>query len=183
MSALSACALRQVLLTSERLILKDEVEDAFWRLAQALDTHYQDKNPIVMVVMNGGLIPAAKLLSRVTFYHRMHYLHATRYKGTQGGALEWKHKPDISLTGEHVLLIDDIFDEGMTLRAVVEALKEDSPASIKTVALLNKTHSRKPRDFTLDFVGLHVPDRYVFGCGMDYHGYLRHLEDVWALKS
>ena len=62
-----------------------------------------------MVVMNGGLIPAGQLLTHLTFYHRMHYIHASRYRDNEGtNELDWKFKPDVSIEGEHVLLIDDI---------------------------------------------------------------------------
>jgi len=137
-----------------------------------------------MVVMNGGLIPAGQLLTHLTFYHRMHYIHATRYRDNEGtNELDWKFKPDVSIEGEHVLLIDDIFDEGITLKAVVEELSKEKPLSHESCVLLNKQHDRKVADFDVDFVGIDVADRYVYGCGMDFHGYLRHLPGIYAIKE
>ncbi len=174
----------KTLRNSECLISSIEVAAAYERLAAQLNLHYAGLNPIVMVVMNGGLIPAGQLLTQLTFYHRMHYIHATRYRDNQGtNELLWKHKPDVNLKGEHVLLIDDIFDEGITLKAVVEELKAEEPASLDCCVLLNKLHDRKVKDFDVDFVGLDVDDRFVFGCGMDYHGYLRHLPGIYAIKE
>ncbi len=184
MTQLTNQEIEQALRNSECLISTLEVSAAYQRLAAQINLHYAGLNPIVMVVMNGGLIPAGQLLTQFTFYHRMHYIHATRYRNNQGtNELEWKYKPDVSLAGEHVLLIDDIFDEGITLKAVVDELGKEKPASLNSCVLLNKVHDRKIADFEVDFVGLEVADRYVYGCGMDYHGYLRHMPGIYAIKE
>lgn len=184
MPALSNQEIEHVLRNSECLISRIEVQAAYERLAASVNLYYAGRNPIVMVVMNGGLIPAGQLLTQFTFYHRMYYIHATRYRDNQGtDKLTWLHRPDVNLAGEDVLLIDDIFDEGITLKAVVDELRAENPASVRTCVLLNKVHARKVADFTTDFVGLDVADRYVYGCGMDYHGYLRHMPGIYALKE
>lgn len=176
--------LENVLRHSECLITAAEINSAYDRLAAQLNLHYAGLNPIVMVVMNGGLIPAGQLLTKLTFFHRMEYLHATRYRENQGSNdLLWKMRPNANLKDEHVLLIDDIFDEGITLAAIVNELKEQQPKTLKTCVLLNKLHDRKVPNFEIDFCGTEVIDRYIYGCGMDYHGYLRHLPGIYALKE
>ena len=145
--------IEKTLRNSECLISSIEVAAAYERLAAQLNLHYAGLNPIVMVVMNGGLIPAGQLLTHLTFYHRMHYIHASRYRDNAGtNELDWKFKPDVSIEGEHVLLIDDIFDEGITLKAIVEELGKEKPLSIECCVLLNKEHDRKVADFDVDFV-------------------------------
>lgn len=184
MTQLTNQDIESTLRNSECLISTLEVAAAYQRLAAQINLHYAGLNPIVMIVMNGGLIPAGQLLTQFTFYHRMHYVHASRYRENTGThQLEWKYKPDVALAGEHILLIDDIFDEGITLKAVVNELAKENPASINTCVLLNKLHDRKVDDFSVDFVGLDVADRYVYGCGMDYHGYLRHMPGIYAIKQ
>lgn len=184
MTQISNQEIEKTLRNSECLISSIEVAAAYERLAAQLNLHYAGLNPIVMVVMNGGLIPAGQLLTHLTFYHRMHYIHASRYRNNEGtNDLDWKFKPDVSLEGEHVLLIDDIFDEGITLKAIVEELGKENPLSIESCVLLNKEHDRKVADFEVDFVGINVADRYVYGCGMDFHGYLRHLPGIYAIKE
>ena len=184
MSQISNREIEQTLRNSECLISSIEVAAAYERLAAILNLHYAGLNPIVMVVMNGGLIPAGQLLTQLTFYHRMSYIHATRYRDNKGtNELDWKYRPDINIKDEHILLIDDIFDEGITLKAIVDEFKVENPASINCCVLLNKQHDRKVTDFDVDFVGLDVPDRYVYGCGMDFHGYLRHLPGIYAIKE
>lgn len=180
---LSNQELEDVLRRSECLINAAQINAAYDHLAAQLNLHYAGLNPLVMVVMNGGLIPAGQLLTRLTFFHRMDYLHATRYRNNQGVGLEWKMRPRSPVAGEHVLLIDDIFDEGITLKAVVDELLAQNPASLKTCVLINKLHDRKIAGFAADFIGTDVEDRYIYGCGMDYHGYFRHLPGIYALKN
>lgn len=160
------------------------VDAAYDRLAAALRAEYAGKNPLVLTVMIGGLVPAAEILKRVDFAFELDYLHATRYRGaTTGGGLLWKRQPDTSLEGRHVLVIDDILDEGHTLVAVRKALLEFSPASLKVAVLADKKHDRRAPEAHAEFIGLTLPDRYVFGCGMDYKEYWRQLPAIYAVKE
>ncbi len=175
--------LESILNNSECLISEQRIVAAYEKLAVTLNIHYSDLNPIVLVVLNGGLIPAGHLFTRLSFFHRMDYIHATRYHENKGGSeVFWKAKPKLDIKGEHILLIDDIFDEGATLKQTVQELKKQNPASIKTCVLLDKVHNRKVEGFKPDFIGTEVEDRYIYGCGMDYSGYLRHLPGIYALK-
>ncbi len=160
------------------------VSAAYDRLAAALGAEYAGKNPLVLAVMIGGLVPAAEILRRVDFPFELDYLHATRYRGaTSGGGLLWKRQPDAPLAGRHVLVIDDILDEGHTLLAVRKALLEFAPASLKVAVLAEKKHARLAPGAHAEFIGLSVPDRYVFGCGMDYKEYWRQLPAIYAVKE
>lgn len=181
---LSNTELEDILKRSECLITESRIHAAYDKLAATLNLHYATMNPIILIVLNGGLIPAGHLLTRLSFMHRMDYIHATRYKDNKGtNDLLWKAKPDLDLTNEHLLLVDDIFDEGITLKKITEELKTYNPASIMTCCLLDKDHDRKAENFKVDFIGTTVEDRYIYGCGMDYHGYLRHLPGIYALKD
>jgi hypoxanthine phosphoribosyltransferase len=160
------------------------VSDAYDRLAAELSAEYAGRNPLVLAVMIGGLVPAAEILRRVDFPFELDYLHATRYRGaTSGGGLIWKRQPDAALEGRHVLVIDDILDEGHTLVAVRKALMEFGPASLKVAVLAEKKHQRRAPSAHAEFIGLAVPDRYVFGCGMDYKEYWRQLPAIYAVKD
>jgi len=160
------------------------VNAAYDRLAAALSAEYGGRNPLVLAVMIGGMVPAAEILKRVEFPFEMDYLHATRYRGaTSGGGLLWKRQPDAVLGGRHVLVIDDILDEGHTLVAVRKALQEFAPASLKVAVLADKLHDRRASEAHAEFIGLSVPDRYVFGCGMDYKEYWRQLPAIYAVRQ
>lgn len=180
---LSNSELEDVLRRSECLITQAQIEAAYDKLAAQLNLHYHGLDPLVLVVMTGGLIPAGHLLTRLSFFHRMDYVHATRYHENKGcHDLIWKRIPEAeAIRDQHVLLIDDIYDEGLSLFLITQKLKEFQPQSLKSCVLLDKQHNRKVPDFHADFIGCSVIDRYIYGCGMDYHGYLRHLPGIYAL--
>lgn len=147
------------------------------RLEQRLAIH---DRITLMVLMNGGLYPGVELARRLRRPILMDHLHATRYRGaTRGGELHWRSWP--SVVEGSILLVDDIFDEGYTLQAVREKLLADGAEAVITAVLALKQHERGlPRDW-VDDAALPVPDRYVFGCGMDWNGYWRQLDEIWAL--
>lgn len=173
-----------LLAASERIHSAAEVATALDTLAARIRDCYGQSPLHVLSVMNGGFFPAAELLQRLRNPMYIDYLHATRYRGdTNGGELVWKVAPPADIAGRDVLIIDDILDEGHTLEAIVEAVRAGGPASVRVAVLLRKQHTRCVDPSLADFVGLQVPDRYVFGCGMDVHGFWRQLPEIRALKA
>lgn len=153
------------------------------RMAVAINRELSDAHPLVITVMHGGLIPAGMLLPRLDFLLQVDYLHATRYRGEiRGGELHWQVHPHRSLEGRTVLLIDDIFDEGHTLAAIHRYCVGAGAVRVLGAVLVDKLHDRKA-DYRPDFIGLEVPDCYVFGYGMDYKDYLRNAPGIFAVKE
>lgn len=176
---------RAVLAEADCLHSAAAVQAAYDRLARDISAKYAEHNPLVLTVMNGGLIPTAEIVGRLSFALEQDYLHATRYRGaTSGGGLVWKKQPDAKrISGRHVLVIDDILDEGHTLVAIRRALLEFEPASFAVAVTCEKIHDRRAPGASADFIGLAVEDRYVFGCGMDYKEYWRQLPAIYAVKG
>ncbi|WP_223879105.1 hypoxanthine-guanine phosphoribosyltransferase [Chitinimonas arctica] len=162
-----------------------EVSAALDQMAQAITADLCDKNPLVYVVLNGGIIAAGQLLPRLRFPLEVSYLHATRYGDkTQGGRLNWKVKPTEDMNGRTVLIIDDILDEGNTLVAVLEYCRAQGASEVLTAVVVNKRHDRKAiPGMTGDYVGIDVEDRFLFGCGMDYKGFWRNTLGIYAVKG
>jgi hypoxanthine phosphoribosyltransferase len=154
-------------------------------LAGEISEQFRDKNPLVYTVMNGGLIFAGKLLPRLDFPLELAYLHATRYgMATVGTRLDWRVRPTQKLEGRHVLVLDDILDEGHTLNAILEYLRDEGAADVRSAVLVHKLHERKALPgMRADFSGLDVEDRFLFGCGMDYQGYWRNTGGIYAVKG
>jgi hypoxanthine phosphoribosyltransferase len=101
-----------------------------------------------------------------------------------GGELHWKALPQLALLDRTVLVVDDILDEGHTLQAILNAIKAQGAEQVYTAVLLDKQHERKANpDYKPDFVGLTIPDRYVFGYGMDYKEYWRNAPGIYAVKD
>ncbi len=161
----------------------EAVDQAFVDLARAITPVLADRCPVVLCVMQGGLVTAGRLLPLLDFPLEQDYLQASRYgHSLSGGGLRWMARPSIPLTGRTVLLLDDIHDEGQTLAAIVDDCRRAGAETVMTAVLVNKRHERK-RGTSADFHALEVPDRYVFGCGMDYHGFLRNLPGIYALNE
>ncbi len=172
----------EALATAEQLYSRSEVEQTLDRMALEITARLSGTDPIVLCVLNGALIPMGQLLTRLSFPLRQDYIHASRYRGeTTGTELEWIGRPSTSLRGETVLVVDDILDEGITLLEIVRACQDAGAESVWTAVLVEKLHDRG-NGFKADFVGLEVDDRYVFGFGMDYKGYLRNAAGIYAVK-
>jgi hypoxanthine phosphoribosyltransferase len=168
---------------AELLYSEQQVEAALARMAQEISARLKDRNPLVVCVMTGGLIAAARLVMRLDFPLQIDYLHATRYAGnTQGGRLKWLVKPSHALANREILLIDDILDEGVTLSALVKHCKDAGARAAYSAVLIERQRERK-NGLRADFVGLTVPDRYVFGYGMDYKEYWRNLPGIYAAQE
>jgi len=159
------------------------VAAALARMGAEITARLRDSNPLVLCVLTGGIIPMGQLLTHLDFPLQTDYLHATRYRGaTCGGELHWLARPRMAVQGRTVLVVDDILDEGLTLKAILDALRAEGAAAVYSAVLVEKLHDRK-NGMQADFVGLTVPDRYVFGCGMDYKEYLRNAPGIFAVKG
>lgn len=164
------------------LYSEQEVEAAIDAMADAISGRLYGHNPILLCIMNGGLILTGRLATRLKFPMQMDYLHATRYRDkTHGADLHWERHPSISLQGRQVLVIDDILDEGETLAAVVAHCRAQGAQTVLSAVLVDKLHDRKATNLKADFVGLEVPDYYLYGYGMDYKGYLRNAPGIFAV--
>jgi len=177
---------QRVLENAELIITPQQIDQAIHQLAAEINTQFAEtERPVIILpVMNGGLILGGHLISRLEFPLIVDYLHATRYRdSTSGNDLQWKVKPQQSLKGRSLLIVDDIFDEGFTLQAVLDYCKEQEVASVHTVVLVEKEHPRPKANIKCDFTGLRVEDKYVFGFGMDYKGYHRNLNAIYAVSD
>jgi hypoxanthine phosphoribosyltransferase len=175
---------RSLLEQSEVVFERDAVQAAVDRMADSVNAHYGDQPIVLLGVMTGAILPMAWLAVRLKMPLTMDFVHATRYRGgLHGHELEYRVPPRLDLEGQHVLVVDDIFDEGHTLAAIKGSVEKRKAASVRLAALVRKDHDRGlPRDY-VDFVGLDVPDVYVFGCGMDAYEEWRHLDCIMALNG
>ena len=171
------------LLAGADLIFSEaDVRAAIDRLADDITGKLSDKLPLALCVMTGGLYLAGAMLSKLQFPLEVDYVHASRYRGeTEGGRLEWLAEPHLDVEGRTILLLDDILDEGHTLAAIRDRLIVLGAMDVKIAVLVEKALDHT-KPIGADFVGLRVPNRYVFGCGMDAYGWWRNLPEIRALK-
>lgn len=169
--------------TARRVYSPRAVSRALDAMAAKLTPRLRKKNPVVVAVMHGGAFAAIELCKRFSFPHEFDYVHVTRYRGeTEGGQLAWRVKPSANLAGRTVLVVDDILDQGKTLRALDAELERIGARDRLTAVLVVKRLANVERpDVTV--AGLDVDDVYVFGSGMDYRGYWRELTGIYAVAE
>lgn len=174
----------QQLLEKAQLVHSEEaVEAAIIRLGRELTEAVQTESPIVICVMGGGLIFSGQLLTKLKFPLEIDYLHASRYQNQIiGQTLVWYVLPKLNLTGRTVLLLDDILDEGITLKAIQEKCLELGAKKVLSAVLVEKKLDHA-KPIVADFVGLEVPNHYVFGYGMDAYGWWRNLPAIYSLSE
>jgi hypoxanthine phosphoribosyltransferase len=160
-----------------------QVQAAVERLAVEIEREFGERYPLVLAVMGGAVVFAGQILPRLRFPLDFDYVHASRYgAATQGARVEWRVRPPEIVKGRVVLVLDDILDHGETMAAIRKGLLELGAESVHSAVLVEKKlNSRKP--IAPDFVGLQIPDRFVFGCGMDAKGLWRNLPEIRAMKG
>jgi hypoxanthine phosphoribosyltransferase len=173
----------KILNSADCLYSADAVTQAVQRIAAQITSQLAQANPLVLCVMSGAAVFAGHLLPQLRFPLEFDYLHATRYAGaTRGGQLEWKVFPHAAVAGRTVLIVDDILDEGHTM-SEIRARAMAAGAQRFYSAVLAEKELGAPKAIVADFVGLKLPNRYVFGYGMDVEGAWRNLPDIYALKQ
>ncbi len=160
-----------------------QVQHALDKMAASISADLKNSNPLIIAVMSGAVIPTGHLLTRLSFPLEIDYVHATRYDGDiKGTELKWIVEPRCSLKDRVIIIIDDILDEGYTLEAIIKYCYLKGAVDVKTAVLVEKDHQRGV-SVAVDYIGLTVPDRYVFGYGMDYKGFLRNANGIYAVKG
>ena len=160
-----------------------EVQAALRRVASEIEARLSSAYPLVLAVMGGAVVFAGQLLPLLRFPLDFDYIHASRYgTATRGAAIDWRVSPPESVAGRTVLVVDDILDGGQTMAAIRERLLALGAAAFHCAVLVEKTLNRE-KPIRADFVGLRIPDRFVFGYGMDAKGFWRNLPEIRAMHG
>lgn len=174
---------RQILEEADLLCSAEESALAVRRVAAEITVRLAAANPLVLAVMGGAVVFTGQLLPQLIFPLEFDYLHVSRYGDvTSGGQLAWIVEPRSAVAGRVVLVVDDILDEGVTLAEVVRRLLAQGASEVLSAVFADKNIGRA-KPIAADFVGLRLPNRYVFGYGMDVRGAWRNLPAVYAVKG
>ncbi len=167
---------------AQQLFDQFEVDKAIQNLAAKLQPDLEDQFPLLLCVMNGGLYLSGQLMRFWNFPMTVDYVHATRYRlATLGRDVLWKAYPQNSLKDRHVIIVDDIFDQGFTLEEIKSYCLKQGAKKCTSVFLIRKSHARKKADIEADHYALECGDFYVYGSGMDFHSHFRNLPGVFAV--
>ena len=181
--SLSTQQARDILQQADLLYTEQQVQAALHKVATQINGALAEQFPLLLSVMGGAVIFSGQLLPLLDFPLDFDYVHVSRYGDARhGGAMKWKVEPGENVRGRVVLLLDDILDEGHTLHALHERVMALGAQRCYSAVFADKLHG-KDKPIHADFVGMQIPDRFVFGYGMDIQGAWRNLPAIYAVKE
>jgi len=168
-----------------RLVVpRAEVDAAFRRLVADTQPLVAADPCVLLGVLLGGIVPLVRLAGLLDGDFLLDTCRIGRYgHAMRGGDLRFIAPPRLNLRDQHVVIVDDIFDEGVTLEFLARHCREAGARRVTTVVLVRKRHARPVAGHEPDIIGLEIGDEYVFGCGMDLRGHWRHLPEIWGVPA
>jgi len=164
------------------LISASQIQRRVGELGAQISRDYSGQAPMAVGVLKGVFFFMADLLRHISLPVSVDFMAISSYEEDSGGAVKILKDLDLSIAEQHVLLVEDIVDTGMTLNRILERLWSHRPASLKVCALLDK-RARRLVDVPLDYIGFEVPDEFVVGYGLDYRQRYRNLPFIGVLKQ
>ncbi len=163
------------------LISQARIRTRVRQLGRAITKRYAGQRPLFLGIMNGALFFLADLLRAVDLDYEISCVRLASYAGTQStGHVRGLESMGDSFKGRQVVIVDDIFDTGQTLAALVARLKELGAADVRICVLLHKKKRQLP--VKIDWIGFKIPDKFVVGYGLDYNGRYRGLKQIRVLE-
>lgn len=165
------------------LVTEEEIAKRVAEIGAALTEEYEDKMPLVVCVLKGASFFFTDLCRAMKCHLFMDFIAVSSYGGEakSSGVVRIVKDLDTSITGRHVIIVEDIIDSGLTLKHLRELLSSRKPLSIKTVSLLDKQARHEP-ELAADVTGFTIPDEFVVGYGLDYASFYRNLPYIGVLK-
>lgn len=163
------------------LISREELRERIEDLGRQITRDYQGKDLVCIGLLRGGFIFLADLIREISLEMDVDFMRTASYGHGEesSGIVEILDRHKVDIRGKEVLLVDDIIDSGRTISTVVDLLKKEEPASIKTCLMLDKP-SRREVDFTPDYVAFEIPDVFIVGCGLNYGDYCRNIPYIYT---
>ncbi|HYG19235.1 MAG TPA: hypoxanthine phosphoribosyltransferase [Ohtaekwangia sp.] len=170
-------------LTFDQFISQSDIQQKVRFLADQINADYVDKTPVMLPVLNGSFMFAADLIRQVDIPCRVSFVKVSSYSGTAStGQLKSLIGLEESLFNQHILIIEDIIDSGLTLERIVTELKALGTKSVEVAALLRKQPAREKGIF-IKYTGFEIAEEFVVGYGLDYDGLGRNLKDIYSTKA
>ena len=166
------------------LIPQGEIARRVRELGLSLSRDYEGKNPLLVGVLKGAMVFMADLMRAADIPLAADFIAVGSYGGTtrSSGVVKITADLSVSIEDRHVVIVEDIIDTGRTISYLKRNLQTRHPASVKVMALLNKSERREV-EVALDYVGFTIPKEFVVGYGLDYRGLYRNLPYIAALEE
>ena len=161
---------------------RSQIHNSIDHIAERINCDYAGKEILFVAVLNGAFLFAADLVRKVKPLCRITFVRVASYKGDKSsGIIKELIGLKEDLNDRHIILVEDIVDTGFTLGHIMTQIKSTyKPASIAVATLLFKPQSYR-KNIVIDYVGIEIPPDFVVGCGLDYNGYGRNLEDIYTI--
>ncbi len=168
----------KVLLSEETLSKKVD------ELAEKIDNDFAGEKVIVIGVLKGSFMFLSDLVKKITLPAEVYFIEASSYgAGTQTtGVVKISKDVERDLTGQNVIVVEDIIDTGITMEKVMELLRARGAKEVKLCACLSKP-SRRKVDINIDYLGFEVPDEFVVGYGLDVDEMYRNLPYIGVVEN
>jgi len=169
--------------TTQILISQRRISSAVKRLAQQISADYQGKTPVIVGILTGSFVFVADLIRQLDIPLEIDFVQLPSYgRGTETtGKISMTKGLKSSVTGRHVLIVEDIVDTGLTISYLLNILHRENPASLKVCALTDKP-SRRRVPLNIDYLGFTVPDKFIVGYGIDWNNRYRYLPDICCVE-
>jgi hypoxanthine phosphoribosyltransferase len=166
------------------LISHEEIQSRVQELARSISDDYSDRKIILIGVLKGAFIFLSDLSRALDIPHMIDFMAVSSYGSstTSSGIVRIIKDLDNPITNQHIILVEDIIDSGLTLKYLINMLKNRSPASISVCALLDKS-CKHPNEKLADYLGFEIPDKFVVGYGLDYKQYHHNLNFISYIKD
>jgi hypoxanthine phosphoribosyltransferase len=169
----------------EVLIDQDELQKRVAELGEQISQDYQGDELLLVCILRGGVMFLSDLMRHISIPHMIDFMAVSSYGvGVRRSRGQSRITLDINtdIHNMHVLLVEDIVDSGYTVKAVLELLSARQPKSLKVCALLDKVERREV-EVPIDYRGFVIPDKFVFGYGLDADDYYRNLPFIGVLAA
>jgi hypoxanthine phosphoribosyltransferase len=163
----------------EKFISEEEIKQKISSIAETIDDHYKEKTPVFLPILNGSFMFGADLLKQISIPCRVSFVKISSYAGTvSSGQIKTLIGLDESLFNQHILIVEDIIDSGLTLQKIVEELKGLGTKSVEVISLLRKKPARD-KGIDVKYLGFEIESEFVVGYGLDYDGLGRNLKEIY----
>ncbi len=163
-------------------INRSQVKTSIEHIADRINSDYEGKEILFIAILNGSFMFVSELVRKVKPLCRISFVKVASYQGdTSEGLIKELIGLKEDLNGKHVILVEDIVDTGFTLEHIMKQVRSTyKPASIAVASLFFKPQSYR-KSIAIDYVGIEIPNDFVIGWGLDYNGYGRNFEDIYAI--
>jgi hypoxanthine phosphoribosyltransferase len=165
------------------LLSAEQIRQRIQELGRQLSQDYAGKKPVFIGVLNGGYMFMSDLMREIAIDCEVDFIKISSYGEAMktSGVVKVKKEIDAHIEGRHVVVVEDIIDSGLSVNYLSEKLRALEPRSLRFVSLLVKDGGKQV-EYTCDYVGFHIPTRFVVGYGMDYAQLFRNLPQVYIME-